>query len=107
MPQIIVSNFENYQVIDHVVVEVMHQPKVFGIRIKELFGRLNGSTKDFYEEYMRDATQKAKVDLMRACDALGADALSNIDVRTNLRDIRGDVYISATAQGIALKEKKG
>lgn len=106
MPQIVVSELNDYEVIDHVVIEVMHQPKVFGLRLKELFGRINGSTKDFYEGYIGDAINKAKIELLRQSDALGADAVCGIDIKSNLRDIRGDVYISATAQGIALKKRK-
>jgi len=106
MPIIVVSEFQNYEVVDHVVVDILKQPKVFGIRVKELFGRIDGSTKDFYEKYINGAMYEAKVELLRQCDALGADAVCGLDIKTNLRDIRGDVYISATAQGYALKKKE-
>jgi len=104
----VVTNTDGYQVIGNVAVNKLAQPNLvkLSVKIKELFGRLNGTTREMYQGHIDDANQKADEAFDKQLKDMGADAVTQIRTNTQMSEIRGDVYILSTIEAVALKETK-
>ena len=101
----IVLNTTGYRPVDILMVDVILQPNVFKNRLAELKGRMVGDTKDFYGSFFKEANELAKVKLAEEMKANEVDAVCDVRANTFFQDIRGDVFIGATIQAIALKKE--
>ena len=103
----ILTETKGYEPICKVVVNDLYQPKLstLSVKLKELFGRLNGSTKNMYIEYIHVAQQRADMAFDAELKNVGAEAAFNIHTESKIQEIRGDVYILTTIQCIAMKKQ--
>ncbi len=103
----ILTESKGYEPICRIVVNDLYQPKLntFSVKVKELFGRLNGSTKDMYIEYIRRGHQRADIAFDAELKTVGAEAVIDIHSESKIQEIRGDVYILSTIQCIAMKKQ--
>jgi len=104
----VVANTDGYEVIGHVNIDTLAQPNLSTLRvkIKELFGRLNGTTREMYQGHIDDANQKADESFHKYLEEMDADAVTQIHTDTKIFELRGDVYIQTKVEAIALKDKK-
>ncbi|NBK99597.1 MAG: hypothetical protein EOM50_16590 [Erysipelotrichia bacterium] len=104
----VVTSPEGYQVIGHISVNKLAQPNLvkLTVKIKELFGRLNGSTREMYQTYIDEADKQADDAFNKQLEDLNADAVTQIRTNTEVFEIRGDVYILSKIEALALKENK-
>lgn len=102
----IVLDTTGYVPVDILVVDVILQPNVFKNRLAELKGRMTGDTKDFYGSFFKEAKELAKVSLDEEIKSGGFAGVCDVRVNTFFQDVRGDVFIGATIQAIALKKER-
>ena len=104
----LLTGTDGFNPIGHVVVNHLFQPKLntFGAKVKIMFGRINGSTKEMYASFIKEATDEADKELSEKLSSLNADGVYNIHSDTRIQEVGGDVYILTTIQCIAMKEIK-
>ena len=102
----LLTNTDGFTPIGNVVVNHLFQPKLntFGAKVKIMFGRINGSTKEMYASFIKEATDEADKELSEKLSSLNADGVYNIHSDTRIQEVGGDVYILTTIQCIAMKE---